>query len=194
VTFDAVYATARFGELRRRNHLPLVWEDGRWRVDWQPALILPELTGGRLVRAFSEPPTRGSILDRQRRPLATAATPNGGGPARAYPQGTVAGPSVGYVGEVTAEEVAALAKQGYVAGDTMGRAGVEAAAEALLAGQRGGRLTVLAPSGEVATTLSAIPPHAGEHVLLTLDLDVQHEAEAALGERLAEIRAARRRG
>jgi penicillin-binding protein 2 len=192
IPFDAVYTTARFGELRRRNQLPLVWQRGRWRVAWQPSVILPELTAGRLVRAFSESTVRGSILDRHGRPLATspitAPFPSPTAPgSRLYPQGTVAGTVVGYVGEAGAEEAAALAKAGYLPGDVLGKSGVEAAAEALLAGQRGGRLTVLTPNGEIATTLGALPARPGEHVQLALDLDVQRVAEAALGDRAGSV-------
>ncbi|HEV2125406.1 MAG TPA: protein phosphatase 2C domain-containing protein, partial [Chloroflexota bacterium] len=167
--FDVRYRTARFGELQRQNTLPLVWERSGWRVDWRPAVILPELTGGRLVRAISEPLVRGAILDRQRRPLATRGTGGDSRTGRVYPHGTVAGPQVGYIGQVTADELKEAAKEGYLAGDTRGKVGVEAAAEALLTGRRGGRLTVIQPTGEEAATLAAIPSRPGENVLLSLD-------------------------
>ncbi len=99
----------------------------------------------------------------------------------------MAGPLTGYVGEVTPEELADRAKDGILAGDRIGKAGLEGAADALLAGQRGGRLTVLTPNGEIATTLSSVPPRAGETVRLTLDLDLQREVEAALGDRAGSV-------
>jgi penicillin-binding protein 2 len=199
VPFDAVYTTARFGELRRRNHLPLKWVDGRWQVDWTPAVILPELTAGRTIRAFSDPTERGAILDRHGRPLAVtpaAAAPTeppaqgalpAATPARQYPQGELAGSLVGYVGEVTGAELQLRTKEGLLPGDRVGKAGVEVAADGWLAGQRGGRLTVLTPRGEIASTLSAIPARPGETVSLTLDLDLQHQAEAALGQRRGSV-------
>jgi penicillin-binding protein 2 len=98
-----------------------------------------------------------------------AVTP-GGGTRRQYPQGTLAGPLTGYVD-----------------GDSAGRAGLEAEMDDLLAGKRGGRLTVLAPSGEIASTLSSVPAQPGETVRLTLDLDLQRECEAALGERAGSV-------
>lgn len=186
IPFEAVYVTARYGELRRQNELPMVWEDGAWRVAWRPAVMLPDLAGGRRVRAFSEPAARGAILDVRGRPLAAAGVGEDS-PTRVYPQAAVAGPLVGYTGEVTAEELRELAKQGFLPGDTVGKTGVEAAADPLLSGQRGGRLTVVVPSGEVAVTLAAIPARQGETVQLTLDLDVQREAEAALGDRTGSI-------
>jgi penicillin-binding protein 2 len=189
VPFDLVFTTTRFGELRRRNVVPLVWEDTQWRVAWTPSVMLPELTGGRLVRAFSDPTTRGTILDRQGQPLAMTQPPTGGAPkgSRRYPAGTVAGPLIGHTGEVSDDDLKQLAGKGLLPGDEIGKAGVEAAAETTLGGQRGARLTVLAPSGEVASTLSAVPAKAGENLILTLDTNLQREAEAALGNRPGSI-------
>ena len=186
VPFESVYTTRRFGEIRRANTLPLRWEGGTWRVDWTPAVILPELTAGRLVRSFPDPGTRGAIVDTKGRLLALSPGP-GADAKRGYPAGATAGPVLGYVGEVSAEELDRSPEQGFVPGDVVGRAGVEAAAEAALAGKRGGRLTVVAPSGEIATTLSSVPAGPGENVVLTLDMDLQAEAEAALGPRPGSV-------
>jgi penicillin-binding protein 2 len=177
--FEALYRTARFGDLRRRSALPFLWEDRRWALDWSPSVVLPELGGGRLVRAVSDPAPRGSVLDRSGRPLAATS----GASARSYPQGAVAGPLTGYVGQVSSDELKALAPRGYLAGDTVGRAGIEAAAETLLAGQRGGRLTVIQPNGDLAETLATVPPRAGESTVLTIDTEIQRDVEAALGNR-----------
>jgi penicillin-binding protein 2 len=211
VTCDVAYASTRFGELRARVALSFVWEDDAWRLDWSPAVLLPNLTSGRRVRVASDAPTRGTILDRAGKPLASLpvaspgaeaatpspkATPTAIGPtpsptsrvaSRLYPAGEVAGPLVGYTAEATPEELAALADRGYVAGDRVGRAGLERVAEAHLAGARGSRLDVLEPSGIVVTTLATVPPRHGGTVVTTLDLDLQRIAEAALGERPGSI-------
>jgi penicillin-binding protein 2 len=211
VACDLAYASTRFGEIRARVALPFVWEDGSWRLDWSPAVLLPNLTGGRRIRVASDAPTRGTILDRAGRPLASLpvaaptpeaatpspkVTPTAVGPtpsppsriaSRLYPAGEVAGPLVGYTAEATPEELASLADRGYVAGDRVGRAGLERVAEKHLAGARGSRLDVLEPSGIVVTTLATVPPRHGGTVVTTLDLDLQRVAEAALGERLGSI-------
>ena len=190
VPFEAAYTTARFGALRRENVLPLAWREGEWRVAWTPAVLLPDLAGGRTLRAFGDDAARGALLDAAGRPLATGSgrvRPGASGAGRQYPQGSLAGPLTGYVGEITSEELAARAGGDALPGDLVGKAGLESIAETLLAGQRGGRLTVLAPSGEIANTLSSTPARPGETVRLTLDLDLQRECEAALGERRGSV-------
>lgn len=205
VACDLTYASVRFGEIRARVALPFTWEDDAWRLDWSPAVLLPNLTGGRRVRVASDAPMRGALLDRTGKPLASLPAPaapslneaipvltptptaSGEGRMRAYPAGEVAGPLVGYTAEATPEELTALADRGYVAGDRVGRAGLERVAEAHLSGARGSRLDVLEPSGIVVTTLATVPPRHGGTVVTTLDLDLQRVAEAALGDRLGSI-------
>lgn len=205
VACDLTYASVRFGEIRARVALPFTWENDAWRLDWSPAVLLPNLTAGRRVHVASDAPMRGALLDRTGKPLASlpapaappqnvatltlAPTPTSlsEGRMRAYPAGEVAGPLVGYTAEATPEELAALADRGYVAGDRVGRAGLERVAEVHLAGARGSRLDVLEPSGIVVTTLATVPPRHGSTVVTTLDLDLQRVAEAALGERLGSI-------
>jgi penicillin-binding protein 2 len=179
--FTIAYATTRFGEIKRRSELRLIWEDRRWAIDWSPTVILPELSSGRLVRAFTDTAVRGSILDTRGRPLAVTA--GALTEKRSYPQGNAAGPLVGYVGEVSAEELQVLASKGYLAGEMLGKTGVEAAGEDLLSGQRGGRLTTIQPNGDIAATLASVPPRPGETISLTIDLDLQREVEAILGQR-----------
>ena len=211
VACDLTYASTRFGEIRVRVALPFVWEDDAWRLDWSPTVLLPNLTGGRRIRVASDAPTRGTILDRAGKPLASlpvappvaeapsppskatltaigpTPSPTGRVASRLYPAGDVAGPLVGYTAEATPDELASLADRGYIAGDRVGRAGLERVAETHLAGARGSRLDVLEPSGIVVTTLATVPPRHGGTVVTTLDLDLQRVAEAALGERLGSI-------
>ncbi|MHB8991829.1 MAG: penicillin-binding protein 2 [Chloroflexota bacterium] len=69
--FAVVMATARLGEIREENLLPVVYEQERWKVDWSPSLIFRDLTGDNRILFEPEEPKRGSILDRKGRPLAT---------------------------------------------------------------------------------------------------------------------------
>ena len=69
--FSVTYTTSLFGPLTQDNTLPLVHEGNAWRVQWSPALIFRELTGDQLIHLELDVPKRGSILDRNGKPLAT---------------------------------------------------------------------------------------------------------------------------
>ncbi len=107
--------------------------------------------------------------------------------ARAYPQGERAGHVVGYVGPISAEELATLAERGYEETDLVGKLGVERAAEPLLAGRKGGRLVVLSPDGAEVSTLADVPAEQSRNVHITLDMALQERAEALLGERRGSV-------
>ena len=71
VPFDVTMKTVRLGDIQESNTLPLVYDGGRWGVQWAPTLIFRDLAADNLIRMFPINPQRGSILDRQGRPLAT---------------------------------------------------------------------------------------------------------------------------
>ena len=72
--FSVTYTTSLFGPLSQDNTLPLVHEGNTWRVQWSPELIFKELTGNQLIHLERDVPKRGSILDRNGKPLATDGT------------------------------------------------------------------------------------------------------------------------
>lgn len=102
---------------------------------------------------------------------------------RTYPQGTLAAHVIGYVGQVNAEELERLQVKGYREGDLIGKAGLEYWGEQYLAGTRGGKLTILSPSGVITATLADIPAKQSQNIYTTLDMDVQAIVEKALGDR-----------
>ena len=104
-------------------------------------------------------------------------------PDRVYPQGAIAAHIVGYTGEINAEELQTLAAKGYIEGDRIGRAGIEAWGEQYLAGKKGGQLTVIGPNGAVRTVIAERKSEPAADIHLTLDLDLQRPLEAALGDR-----------
>jgi penicillin-binding protein 2 len=103
-------------------------------------------------------------------------------PIRVYPEGELAAHVVGYVGHITADELKTLAADGYTIDDIVGRTGVEQSAEPFLAGTRGGKLAVVAPTGEVINVIAGRDAVPGNDVLLSLDIDVQRSAEKVLGQ------------
>jgi penicillin-binding protein 2 len=103
-------------------------------------------------------------------------------PARTYPAGPVTAHVVGYLSEITADELPELAKRGYEAGDLIGRTGIEAWGEEWLAGKRGGRLSLMAQDGSEIRVLGEVISEPAHDIVLTLDLDLQTSAFNALAE------------
>ncbi|MDX2271053.1 MAG: penicillin-binding protein 2 [Cyanobacteriota bacterium] len=101
-------------------------------------------------------------------------------PIRAYPYGDLWAHVLGYVGEINDVELERLQDQGYRLGDIVGKAGMESVLDPQLQGQLGGQQVEVDATGQVVKTLGEIPPQQGQDVRLTLDLDLQRAAQAAL--------------
>lgn len=65
------YLTNLFGTISRDIGTELVIESGEWKVQWQEANILPELSGGNRLMANIRMPNRGDINDRNGTTLVT---------------------------------------------------------------------------------------------------------------------------
>ncbi len=106
---------------------------------------------------------------------------------RDYPFGTLAPHVLGYMNEISADELRAKKQDGYRAGDLVGRIGIERQLEGYLRGRPGFEKMVVDRRGiprtnihdlvEGAVRQEAIP---GNNVILTLDADLQRLAERAL--------------
>ncbi|AFY76224.1 penicillin-binding protein 2 [Pleurocapsa sp. PCC 7327] len=106
---------------------------------------------------------------------------------RSYPNKQLGAHILGYTGELNAEELAKRRAEGYRMGDIVGKMGVEAAYEKQLRGEWGGLQLEVDGSGKAIRVLGQKIAKAGEDVTLTLDLNVQKAAEAALGSRKGAI-------
>jgi len=106
---------------------------------------------------------------------------------RVYPEGSLAGHTLGYLAEVSAKQLKELGPKGYRTGDLIGAAGLEAHFQDELAGERGGTLTIITPEGTVSHTIAKKEAAPGKDIHLALDVNVQREAEAALGDRAGSI-------
>jgi penicillin-binding protein 2 len=108
-------------------------------------------------------------------------------PRRSYPQGALAAHVLGYMNEVSADELRAKKDEGYRPGDLIGRTGIERQWEGYLRGRAGFEKVVVDRHGlpkpdiheitDGPTSQAAVP---GNHVVLTLDADVQRISERAL--------------
>ena len=102
---------------------------------------------------------------------------------RYYPHGELAAQVLGYIGEITGEELDKRATQGYRLGDVIGKIGIEASYESELRGTWGGQQVEVDGAGRIVKVLGEKPSKPGKNIQLTLDLDVQKAAEKALAGR-----------
>jgi len=106
---------------------------------------------------------------------------------RNYPNGDLAAHVLGYTGELNEEELAKRQAEGYRMGDIVGQMGVEESFEQTLRGEWGGQQVEVDGAGQVLRILGQKQAKAGKDLHLTLDLEVQKAAEAALGDRKGAV-------
>ena len=98
---------------------------------------------------------------------------------RSYPAATMAAHSFGYVGEVSAAQLAAGIGAGLRRGHIVGQSGVELSYNRLLMGVDGARHVVVDSTEREIDIVGEVPPIAGRQLRLTIDADVQAATEAA---------------
>ncbi|MBN2318116.1 MAG: penicillin-binding protein 2 [Acidobacteria bacterium] len=108
-------------------------------------------------------------------------------PRRLYPYGRLAAHLLGYVGEVTEEELDGKEFPGAEAGSLVGKSGIERIYNELLAGQKGQRLVQVDSLGREVGLLDEKHPVVGGSIRLTLDLKLQSVAEKALEGKVGAI-------
>jgi penicillin-binding protein 2 len=100
---------------------------------------------------------------------------------REYQYGALVSHVLGYTGAVTAEELATLGDAGYLIDDRIGKTGVEATFEDALRGVYGSQQVERDSTGRVIRTIQVLDePEAGNSLELTIDVEIQREAEEAL--------------
>lgn len=103
-------------------------------------------------------------------------------PQRHYIHGVLAAHALGYVGEVTKEELNKnesqySEKKGFKFGDIVGRSGLERYYNEVLAGRDGWRKVIVNSKGRIEAELDSSDPVPGRDLFITLDLDLQLVAE-----------------
>ena len=104
---------------------------------------------------------------------------------RLYRHGPQTAHALGYLAEVTERELASGA--GYQAGDQVGRLGVEQTFDERLRGRDGEQVVVVDSRGRLVEEFHEQPPIEGEHLELTLDLELQQEASEQLRDRVGSV-------
>lgn len=105
-------------------------------------------------------------------------------PVRDYPQGKLAAHLLGYVGEISPEDLESdhfrKAKPAYGPGDIVGKAGLELTYDRWLRGHPALQKVVVNSAGDVIGSRQQRPEEPGQDLVLSLDAGVQKAAEDAL--------------
>jgi penicillin-binding protein 2 len=87
---------------------------------------------------------------------------------------------IGYLSEISPEELSSDRYPGYRRGDYIGKFGAEKTYEHFLRGERGGRQVEVNANGQVVRELKTVAAKPGQSVYLTIDQDLQRKAEELL--------------
>lgn len=103
-------------------------------------------------------------------------------PQRSYPANGSLAHVVGYVGEISPEQLKqqVYKDKGLKPGDIIGLSGVEQIYDDYLRGTDGYREVIVDSRGRIQDEIETVPPIPGRDLVTTIDLDLQHAAEDQL--------------
>jgi penicillin-binding protein 2 len=99
---------------------------------------------------------------------------------RLYPKNGFLAHLIGYVGEVSEQDLNSPQYETYQPGAIVGKSGVEQFYNDILVGKDGSRRSLVNSHGKEVGRLSTDPATPGQNLKLTIDLDIQMAAERAL--------------
>ncbi len=110
-------------------------------------------------------------------------------PIRSYLETGSIAHVLGYVNDITTEELQVLYNQGYMPGDVIGKRGVEKQYDLILRGKSGARYRTVDVRGRGVGEgdQRIIEPVLGRDIVLTIDRDIQTLSEQALGARVGSV-------
>ena len=92
---------------------------------------------------------------------------------------------VGYVGDITRDELTQMYNQDYRQGDVIGKTGIERQYDELLRGKDGRETRIVDVRGmRISGQGERVPPEMGKNIVLTIDRRIQTLVEQALGDRI----------
>ena len=101
-------------------------------------------------------------------------------PRRHYIHGAHASHLLGYMGEISQEELQCTPYEDCKGGDYVGKFGIEKAYESYLRGMRGGRQVEVNATGQVVRVLDTVMAEPGQNIYLTVDEKLQKRTESLL--------------
>ncbi|RPJ39530.1 MAG: hypothetical protein EHM21_15610, partial [Chloroflexi bacterium] len=99
---------------------------------------------------------------------------------RYYPAQGIAPHVTGYVAAIQQGQEQQYEREGYNLGERVGQNGIEFWGEPYLTGQRGAELRVIDPQGNAVSVLSRVEQKPAQSIYLTIDRDLQLEAQRAI--------------
>lgn len=99
---------------------------------------------------------------------------------RQYPYKDEAAHLIGYLGQISEEELGSSQFTSYQAGDLVGKMGIEGQYESFLKGEDGKQLVEIDSMGKIVRKLGETDPVPGRNIKLTVDLILQKKAYEAI--------------
>ncbi|WP_306366183.1 penicillin-binding transpeptidase domain-containing protein [Nocardiopsis sp. CC223A] len=173
-SYEVAVGLSNAGDWGWEGELPLVRQDGEWRVDFSPEVAFPGLAEGQALTRTAVWGERGQILAADGTRL---DDPSITGSLQMI---------VGTMGEATEEDVERLGPA-YRVGDTVGATGLQYTYEERLAGQAATTIVMVdagteADSVEVTedNTVATLDGAPGENIVTSIDMAVQNAAADAI--------------
>jgi penicillin-binding protein 2 len=108
-------------------------------------------------------------------------------PERYYPHGELASHILGYIGEISEEDLTRLRENGYSVGAVVGKNGTERVYDQVLRGEDGGVQIEVDASGIQRRTLAYKKPIQGQTLQLSIDWKVQELAEKLMADQIGSV-------
>lgn len=153
-----------------RAELAERWEKAKGRAKYYPIVLASNITRDQ-VEIIEENRLRLPGVDIEMKPVREYAG-----------EEIIAAHLLGYIGEVSEDELNSKGFEVYNPGDYVGKNGIERGFENELHGSDGGRQIEVDARGRVLRTVSESNPTVGNSVVLTIDAAIQKRAEQAFGE------------
>jgi penicillin-binding protein 2 len=108
-------------------------------------------------------------------------------PERFYPHGELASHILGYIGEISEEDLTRLRENGYSVGAVVGKNGTERVYDQVLRGEDGGVQIEVDASGIQRRTLAYKKPIQGQTLQLSIDWKIQELAEKLMADQIGSV-------